>query len=90
MIENIVIGNEYDDNLKDALSLALKQMGAKEISKINALVGSQDISIYEFLVKNEIIRVEFETYIGLSLIGPKNLIREIEENIQLILKEAGV
>jgi len=65
-------------------------MGAKEISKINALVGSQDISIYEFLVKNEIIRVEFETYIGLSLIGPKNLIREIEENIQLILKEAGV
>ena len=90
MIENIVIGNEYDDNLKDALSLALKQMGAKEISKINALVGSQDISIYEFLVKNEIIRVEFKTYIGLSLIGPKNLIREIEENIQLILKEAGV
>lgn len=90
MIENIVIGNEYDDNLKDALSLALKQMGAKEISKINALAGSQDISIYEFLVKNEIIRVEFETYIGLSLIGPKNLIREIEENIQLILKEAGV
>ena len=90
MIENIVIGNEYDDNLKDALSLALKQMGAKEISKINALVGSQDISIYEFLVKNEIIRVEFETYIGLSLIGPKTLIREIEENIQLILKEAGV
>ena len=90
MIENIVIGNEYDDNLKDALYLALKQMGAKEISKINALVGSQDISIYEFLVKNEIIRVEFETYIGLSLIGPKNLIREIEENIQLILKEAGV
>lgn len=90
MIENIVIGNEYDDNLKDALSLALKQMGAKEISKINALVGSQDISIYKFLVKNEIIRVEFETYIGLSLIGPKNLIREIEENIQLILKEAGV
>ncbi len=90
MIENIVIGNEYDDNLKDALSLALKQMGAKEISKINALVGSQDISIYEFLVKNEIIRVEFETYIGLSLIGPKNLIREIEENIQLILKKAGV
>ena len=90
MIENIVIGNEYDDNLKDALSLTLKQMGAKEISKINALVGSQDISIYEFLVKNEIIRVEFETYIGLSLIGPKNLIREIEENIQLILKEAGV
>ena len=90
MIENIVIGNEYDDNLKDALSLALKQMGAKEISKINALVGSQDISIYEFLVKNEIIRVEFETYIGLSLIGPKNLIMEIEENIQLILKKAGV
>ena len=86
MSENIIIGNEHDDNLKNALFLALKTMGAEKISQIDALAGSQDVSIYEFLVKNEKIKVESETYVGLSLVGPKHLIMEIENNVRLILK----
>ncbi|WP_343292994.1 hypothetical protein AAHN93_14790 [Vandammella animalimorsus] len=90
MIENVVIGSEHDENLKSALFLVLKKMGAKKISEMDALAGSQDVSIHEFLVKNEIIKVESETYIGLSLVGSKNLIMEIENNVRLILKGVGI
>ncbi|RMX06264.1 hypothetical protein EBQ34_15070 [Vandammella animalimorsus] len=65
-------------------------MGAKKISEMDALAGSQDVSIHEFLVKNEIIKVESETYVGLSLVGSKNLIMEIENNVRLILKGVGI
>ncbi|MDO4725427.1 MAG: hypothetical protein Q4A97_11800 [Comamonadaceae bacterium] len=90
MIENVIIGSEHDKDLKKALFLALKKMGAEKISKMDALTGSQDVSIHEFLVKNEIIKVESETYVGLSLVGPKNLIMEIENNVRLILKGARI
>lgn len=90
MSENIIIGSEHDGNLKNALCLALKAMGAEKISQIDALAGSQDVSIHEFLVKNAIIKVESETYVGLSLVGPKNLIMEIENNVRLILQGNGI
>ncbi|WP_147476967.1 hypothetical protein [Vandammella animalimorsus] len=90
MTENVIIGSECDENLKSALFLALKKMGAKKISEMDALAGSQDVSIHEFLVKNEIIKVESETYVGLSLVGSKNLIMEIENNVRLILKGVGI
>jgi hypothetical protein len=78
----IILGNEYDENLRARLGTVLKDLGAKSIDNQYGVGGSQEISRQLFELDGAILVVESETYIGLSIIGN-------QKNIDKIRKELG-
>ena len=79
--ESIIIGDEYDNKLINLLFIILKEMGDTKINETEALAGSQDYYLASFNINNSIITVEIETYIGITLNGPSELIRIIMDRI---------
>ena len=79
--ESIIIGDEYDNKLINLLFIILKEMGSTKINETEALAGSQDYYLASFNINNSIITVEIETYIGITLNGPSELIRIIMDRI---------
>lgn len=80
---SVILGDEYDDSLRIKLSEALVQLGASLQGAPNkSLAGSQELEEYEVYVEGQIIRIEAETYIGLSITGPSNIVHHIQEIIQ--------
>jgi hypothetical protein len=67
MIKKIVIGDEYDNNLRDRLVKALNMLGAKYVKDSWGVGGSQEISVVEMDLLGIKIIIESETYIGLSV-----------------------
>ena len=80
--ESIVIGNEYDEKLIKSLFLTLQEIGAVKKDESSALVGSQDYNLTRYEVNNLILTVEIETYIGVTLSGPSNVVREISNKLK--------
>ena len=80
--ESIVIGNEYDEKLIKSLFLTLQEIGAVKKDESSALVGSQDYYLARCEVNNLILTVEIETYIGVTLSGPSNVVREISNKLK--------
>ena len=80
--ESIVIGNEYDEKLIKSLFLTLQEIGAVKKDESSALVGSQDYYLVRYEVNNLILTVEIETYIGVTLSGPSNVVREISNKLK--------
>ena len=76
---NIILGDEYDDKLRDALMLTLKEEGAIPVDKSWAVAGSQEIEFLEVSLDSESVTIEAETYIGLSITGPQNIVERIAE-----------
>lgn len=75
----IVLGDEFDDVLRSKLMAALSQLGAVSTGSVDRfVVGSQEIEELEVLVDGRRIRVEAETYIGLSIIGPSDLVQQVQ------------
>lgn len=55
----------------------IKEMGGAPISRDCAVVGSQEINHLSIEIHGEVVDIEAETYIGLSVSGPDRLIDEI-------------
>ncbi len=73
----VVLGDEYDQPLRDRLVHALGVLGAGQKSRKAGVGGSQDVEILEYNVADEMIVVESETYVGLSISGSKSLVEKI-------------
>ncbi len=80
--ESIVIGNEYDEKLIKSLFLTLQEIGAVKKDESSALVGSQDYYLVRYEVNNLNLTVGIETYIGVTLSGPSNVVREISNKLK--------
>lgn len=80
--KSVVIGDEYDDDLRDQLLAVLKEMGATEKSSDRGMAGSQEVETYVFEVSGKKLVVEAETYQGLSLIGDKALVEDIQGRLK--------
>lgn len=79
--KTIILGDEYDDLLIEKLKLILKNEGGTILSKNQDLGGSQEINEYSILLNGIILKLEIETYIGISLTGPTNIIDFIVKKI---------
>ncbi len=79
-----IIGNEYDDSLRDRLMFVLKGMGATVLEKSGKLYGgSQEIEVVDFQIGESFVRVEAETYIGLSISSEDaELVQKIRKQIR--------
>ncbi|QEY26140.1 hypothetical protein [Neisseria zalophi] len=82
--KTIIIGNEYDEELMSLLLKILHDMNAVKIDENMALAGSQDLYFINFNINGCNLKVERETYIGISLTGSPELINNIQNKIDLL------
>jgi hypothetical protein len=77
-----VLGDEYDDALRDALRAVLERNGAVAIDKSWGLGGSQEVGRVQVLLGEDSITIESETFVGLTISGPQAVIDEIASQVR--------
>lgn len=79
---SINLGDEFDDTLRSKLFEVLLELGASNnILNERFLAGSQDFEKIAVLVNKQLLNIEAETYIGLTIEGPADLVREVQLKI---------
>lgn len=74
----LVLGPESDDRLRTALREVLISLGAKMLDHKWGVAGSQEIELVEAELDGHRLFVEAETYVGLSITGPAELVHEVQ------------
>jgi hypothetical protein len=77
-----VVGDECDEVLFARLKRALKDLQYVVEEKWSGLAGSQDIQHWTLLGPGEQLKMENETYVGLSVEGQPSLIAELKAQFQ--------
>lgn len=75
--KSIVLAEEHDEEARQVLVRVLNGMGATELSRLTGVGGSQDLVSVEVLIHGRPLVVETETFIGLSIRGPTELVDAI-------------
>lgn len=75
--EKIILGDEYDELLKDKLKEVLSELGGQIESSDRGIGGSQEIDTVIASIHGHKILIEAETYIGLSVSGDKEIVNNI-------------
>jgi hypothetical protein len=83
MGKTVILGNEYDDDLKSRLIDKLKEMGANPVSSDWGVAGSQEVESLSVRLRDQIVEIESETFVGLSIFGPEELVDEIASLLKL-------
>jgi hypothetical protein len=81
MTKTIVLGNEFDDELRGVLVEVMRDMGARTLDADWSVVGSQELETAKIEFRGKIVNVESETYIGLSITGDENDMDEIANRV---------
>jgi hypothetical protein len=80
----VVLGTEYDDESRTKLSDIFQKLCAVKVSSSGkAVVGSQEIEQWEVTIDRYRLFVESETYIGLSIGGPRDIVQRIQELLSI-------
>ena len=82
MEKRVVLGDEYDEVLWECLLDALRQLEAKKGSESHSLGGSQEMDSFDVLISGRKLRIESETYVGLSVRGPYDLVDKIVQMVR--------
>ena len=70
---DIRLGDEWDEDLIAAVDAVLQSIGAERMSTHGSIAGSQEWSSSDWGLGEQVITVERETYMGLSVYGPAAL-----------------
>ncbi len=81
MAKTIVLGDEFDDDLRSVLVEVMRDMGAKTVDSDWSVVGSQELETAKLELRGKMVDVESETYIGLSITGDENDVDEIANRV---------
>ncbi|MCY1279420.1 hypothetical protein D9M70_281740 [compost metagenome] len=73
----IILGDEYDDALRDALLAVLVRNGAVGIDKTWGVGGSQEVEVLVISLGGDLITIEAETFVGLTVSGSKAIVEDI-------------
>ena len=79
---SIVLGDEYDAVLRNALHIVLVRLGAVGLDKSWAVGGSQEIEVAEVELMGEKVKIESETFVGLTIFGPGFIIDEVAKKVR--------
>lgn len=77
MSKTVILGDEYDDAIKRRLMTKLRDLGATPLSSDWGVAGSQELDSLSVELQGEIISVQSETFVGLSISGPHALVDKI-------------
>lgn len=83
--KTIILGPEYDERLRAALREVIVQLGGSSRKHDWGAAGSQEVEIIEANVEGHRLVVEAETYVGLSISGPAELVDRIRDMVQQLL-----
>lgn len=72
-----ILGDEYDEQLREKLAKALREMGAVLDGHDWSVAGSQEIDSYSVTIADQHLLVEAETFVGLSISGSRGLVDEV-------------
>lgn len=84
--QTLVLGEEGDSNTAAALQVVLKELGASFEDRTWGVGGSQEVFSLVAHVAGSKLMVESETYEGLSITGPSDLVKEVAIRVQAITK----
>lgn len=77
------LGSELDEALHGRLLDVLRGLGARtEDGSSYSVAGSQEIQSVDLVIEGQSLRVQRETYVGLSISGPEDLVQGIREDVQ--------
>lgn len=88
--KTVVLGPEYDQRLRRVLKDVVLQLGGKGLTHEWAIGGSQELETVEVEVRAARLIVEAETYVGLSIRGPSDLVDEIHQMVNEQLSKDAV
>ncbi|MGY2293725.1 hypothetical protein ACW9H6_28775 [Pseudomonas sp. SDO528_S397] len=77
-----MLGDEYDAALRSALQIVLVKLGAVGIDKSWAVGVSQEIEVTEIELMGEKVKIESETFVGITISGPGFIVDEIAEKVR--------
>lgn len=77
MKKKLILGSEHDESLRQALMDCLAAMGADIAARQWGLGGSQIIDTTKVTIGRDLLVVETETYVGLSVTGESRLVDRI-------------
>ncbi len=76
------LAEEHDDRARAALGTALAWHGARRLWRWSGRGGSQHVERWWYLLGGRIIRVEAETYVGLAVRGPRDVVELLRDAVQ--------
>lgn len=77
-----VVGPEHDENVFRRLGAALRALGFGLGDEWRGVAGSQDVSHWELDSPGGSLVVESETYVGLSVQGPAELVHRLRRQFE--------
>ena len=74
----VVLGDEFDESLRQRLIDVLRRTRACQPAKSDRSTGgSQDLEELDVTIDGRGIHIEAETYVGLSISGPADLVEQV-------------
>jgi hypothetical protein len=78
----VVLGPEFDERLRGALLDVLAQLGGRAVGHDWGVAGSQELEGFEVDLEGHRLLIEAETYAGLSIEGPSELVERIRRMVE--------
>ena len=75
--KTVILGLEWDNDLRGKLKEALNGLGAGITDHSWGVVGSQEVETLDVIIGDSELHVEAETYLGLTLSGPPDLVDKV-------------
>lgn len=82
----INLGDEYGDALRDALRAVLLKNKAIGVDKSWGVGGAQELEILKVKLGDDLVTIESETYIGLTISGPKLVVDRLAAEVRAELR----
>jgi hypothetical protein len=80
--ETIILGNEFDQELRLKVVEALKTIKANIIDSDWHIAGSQEVELIKFRLNERFLYLESETYIGLSIRGHTEDLKKLTDTLK--------
>jgi hypothetical protein len=84
-----VVGAEYDATLFARLGAALRSLGYEFENHAWGVAGSQELTTWHATSSLGTLSVEAETYVGLSVRGPKMLVAALQGRFAAMAPQGG-
>ena len=86
MKKKLILGDEHDDALRQSLMACLASLGADVAARQWGLGGSQTLETMRVYLGKDLVVVEAETYVGLSIQGEARVVNRVADALK---KRAG-
>jgi hypothetical protein len=80
--KKLILGDEHDDALRQALLACLSSLGADVAARQWGLGGSQTLETMRVYLGKDLVVVEAETYVGLSIRGEARVVNRVAEALK--------